>query len=442
MAGTRILSITQAQENALKSAIKPYKYEVKSSATKMTVIVVQGPNKERANIKKDLEKKLKASGTFYKQSAEGGSVGSTELFYENKSKPTHTVRIIYKASSGGMQETTLNSSITELVPCIAFFAGRKKFDTVDALYQYAIDANIDRFCLNDQDIQSGKKVLETMKSSSKFNEKMLAGMGVLKFLKETTASKKIVDLKWAYRVKPKGVPDKHKGDIFATFADGSQLGISIKAEKGKAQLPQFNTYVNKLMDDYGEINSRRKAEKQALVDEVNKQIYSKKPFFFDSDWQKDPKKKRAARTDMINFSKAKGNNYEQLYDNMLEIVRGKIISTVNSSFADSKKWIKEYVLKETDSNVPLVVVKGNNKNYELITDEDDIGSFLPMVTSINAYASGSSKQNWHIDLMGGKGKLKKTVTLNMSIRSNKTPPDNKLVQGWNLAVKFNGIKVK
>jgi hypothetical protein len=89
----------------------------------------------------------------------------------------------------------------------------------------------------------------------------------------------------------------------------------------------------------------------------------------------------------------------------------------------------------------LVVVKGDNKNYSIITDEDDIGSFLPMVKSINAYASKTSKQNWHIDLVGKEGKKQKTVTLNMSIRSNKTPPDNKLVQGWNLAVKFNGIKV-
>jgi hypothetical protein len=437
----RITNIQPKEETSLKAAIKPYKYSIKSSSPKKTEIVVVGPNKERANIKVDLEKKLKAAGIFFKKSSEGGSVGSTELFYTNKSKQTHLVRILYKASSGGMQETTLNSSITELVPCIAFFGGRKNFDNVDTLYQFVIGANIDRFCLNDKDIEAGNKVIETMKQSSKFNEKMMAGIGVLKFLKETSASKPIVDLKWAYRAKPKGVPDKHKGDIFAYFGDQSMLGISIKAEAGKAQLPQFNTYVNKIMDDYAEINPKRTKEKQDLIDAVNKKIYFQKPFAFDENWQTDATKKKKARADMIAYSKTKNNNYEELYDSMLGVVRDKIIATVNANFSDSKKWIKEYVLKETDSDVPLVVVKGANKNYSIITDEDDIGSFLPMVKSINAYASKTSKQNWHIDLIGKEGKKEKTVTLNMSIRSNKTPPDNKLVQGWNLAVKFNGIKV-
>src|SRR6056300_819746 len=34
-----------------------------------------------------------------------------------------TVRIVYKPMSGGMTETTLNSTITELVPCLAFLNG-------------------------------------------------------------------------------------------------------------------------------------------------------------------------------------------------------------------------------------------------------------------------------------------------------------------------------
>ena len=33
----------------------------------------------------------------------------------------YTIRIVYKPRSGGMTETTLNSTITELVPCLELF---------------------------------------------------------------------------------------------------------------------------------------------------------------------------------------------------------------------------------------------------------------------------------------------------------------------------------
>ena len=73
-----------------------------------------------------------------------------------------------------------------------------------------------------------------------------------------------------------------------------------------------------------------------------------------------------------------------------------------------------------------------------MTDEDALGTFIPLIKSVRAYASDTSKQTWHIDLIGAN----KTITMNMTVRSNKTEPDNKVAQGYNLAIKFNGITQK
>ena len=63
--------------------------------------------------------------------------------------------------------------------------------------------------------------------------------------------------------------------------------------------------------------------------------------------------------------------------------------------------------------------------------------FLPKVKRVKAYKNVQSKQNWHIDLIGTRN----TLTLNMSIRTNKSKPFNKLAQGYNLAIKFNSLKM-
>ena len=63
---------------------------------------------------------------------------------------------------------------------------------------------------------------------------------------------------------------------------------------------------------------------------------------------------------------------------------------------------------------------------------------IPKTKTIRARKSNTSKQDWFIDLQGtGRQKL----TMKMSIRTNQPPPNNKIAQGFNLAVKFNGIVV-
>ena len=137
------------------------------------------------------------------------------------------------------------------------------------------------------------------------------------------------------------------------------------------------------------------------------------------------------------YKKKSPLKYEALYDQMLENIRNSIVANVNKDMKSTIEYIKKQVLKK-DESVPLIVVKAFGTNYKFVTDEDALDTFIPEIRSIKAYPSTSSKQNWHIDLIGKK----KIITMNMTVRSNKTEPDNKVAQGYNLAIKFNGITQK
>ena len=145
-------------------------------------------------------------------------------------------RIEVKPLSGGMQETTLNSSITELFPCIAFETnytpvGAEEFMT------YLMKTNLSKMkCISfDKDIwmQLQKKLLIKQNHHLSF-KKMKNAIGITKYLKDANVTKPIRNVYWGYRAKPKGVPSNHPGDMFIEYNDGKFLGVS------------FNTLVVKL----------------------------------------------------------------------------------------------------------------------------------------------------------------------------------------------------
>lgn len=411
------------EQDKFEKTIAPHNYSIDSATSKTTTIIVRAPANDRNKVKTALESKFKRANYIVSSSRSGGSVGSTDIVFDN-----HTVKILYKPTSGGMSETTLNSTITELAPSLAFMNGKKSFKNVNEFYKFLTKAAPGGVYLNASDTKAGSQFIESMPTSSKFNEKMENALGILKFLWEKNSEIPISQLYWGYRSKPEGVPATHKGDIFIRFRNGKMLGVSLKAGGEKTAEPQLNTYVNKMFDDYG-----REKQKQALIKEVYNKIHS--TLGLPENWQDRSQKSKSLDT-IIKYKKKYPTKYEDLYDQMLEIIRANIIRNVNSDMNATIEYIKKQILKK-DESVPLVVVKAFGANYKFVTDEDALDSFIPDIISIKAYASKSSKQNWHIDLIGKK----KTITMNMTVRSNKTDPDNKVAQGYNLAIKFNGITV-
>lgn len=417
-----IESLNRKDSSLFEKAVSPYEYTISESTSKKTAIVIRSAANDRTGIKKEVEKNLKTSKIKYIQKTSGGSVGTTEVFFDY-----HTIKITYKPKSGGMSETTLNSTITELAPAIAFMAGRKKFKTVKEFYTFLKESDVTSVYLDDVDAKAGAAFIKAMPTSSKFEDKMSNAMAVLDFLHDKHAETPIKNVIWGYRKKPQGVPATHKGDLFLELQNGNYIGVSLKAGGEKTSEPQLNTYVNKFFDDFNKAK-----EKEILIDIVYDNIHAK--LGLDKDWQKPAKKSGSIRS--INAYKKKyPDKYEDMYDNMLEIIRTGLISIINLDFNGTVAYIEKQILK-SDNEVPLLVVKAYGTSYKFVTDEDALAIFLPKATSIKAYASSSSKQNWHIDLTT---KNRETITMNMSVRSNKAPPENKVAQGFNLAIKFNGI---
>ena len=206
------------------------------------------------------------------------------------------------------------------------------------------------------------------------------------------------------------------------------LGVSLKAGGEKTAEPQLNTYVNKMFDDFGYANEKKIVQKLVYDD-----IHSK--LLLPADWDSRSKKKKSISV-ITDFKNKKSVEYEKMYNKMLELIRNNIIKIVGKNKNKTIEYIQKQVLKK-DDNVPLVVVKAIGLKYKMVTDEDDLAAFLPKIKTVKAYASTASKQNWFIELDAGKGEK---LTMNMSVRSNKSPPENKIAQGFNLAIKFNGIK--
>lgn len=420
--------VRQQDKAKFDSAIEPYTYTVKNSTNRKTVIIVRSQKNDRQRVKQDIETKLGKANIGYELSTSGGSTGSTLV-----KLGSHTVQVTYKPVSGGMSETTLNSTITELVPSLAFMS-KKSFDTVDQLYDFvsSLTGNEYGVYVNVRDQESGKQFIETMPSSSKYVEKMENALGILNYLNELNKEAPISQVYWGYRAKPEGIPASHKGDLFVKFKNGNMLGVSLKAGGEKTSEPQLNTYVNKFFDDFGYAR-----EKQLLQFNIFNSIHSKIGGLTRT-WEARSTKQKSLKI-ISEFQKKKPKEYDALYDEMLEMVRESLIRAARKDMKKTMDYIQKQILKK-DKNVPLVVIKAFGTNYKKVTDEDDLETFMPKVKNMRVYASQSSKQDWFIELSSGPRGGGDSVTLKMSVRSNKSPPENKVAQGFNLAIKFNGIK--
>ena len=342
------------------------------------------------------------------------------------------VYIVFKNTKGGMQETTLNSTMTELFPAIAFEAGISTKLEPAVFYNKLVEANNQNLGAykNKSAYDAGKPFLDKAPTSSKFEEKTTNAQAITEWLLGENKRKKISKVVWGYRnnLKPQGVAPNHKGDIFAVFDDGNILGISLKAGGAKTAEPQFNSYVRPIFTSFGMLSDYAKLEKQSY-----ETFYRGIPGITPENTYG-----KNAMTKVIgSFEKANPQQYEKLYDAQLEFVRQYVCDMMNNNPKKAKNWLLHEVAAEQE-DVPLIVLKAAGKTTKIIDDENVIKDCVQTskkTNGIKAYPSKTSKQNWHIDLTCRTH----TTTLNFSIRTNKTGISHKLGQYINLAVKFNGI---
>jgi len=410
--------------------------EKKSENSKTTVFVVRSNDRltDRDEIARNL---LQAGLNAQVREKSGQSVDPVHIDSGFDTK----IIILVKPRSGGMSETTLNSSITELFPAIAWETRYNPTGSVDDFYDHLLKQDPKKLkSVNPKDKKAASDTIQKASESSKFNEKMTNAMGVLKYIKDEESSKSIKMVHWGYRPhsKPKTkkvtVPKNHPGDIFLEFGDGTIIGVSLKAGGKKTKEPKLNTYVNPIFNFFGE-SRKVKSLRENLWDRVYSEIEgipSKRAYDTGSG------KKQTAKL-LVDLFKKDSKRYERLYDESLDICRKTVMDLLNHNKDKTLDYIRSEILRDAPM-VPTKVIKAINDGYEQITADDELGVFLPLVRFIRAYPSTTSKQNWFIDLKSQSS----TVTMEMSIRTNKSGSagERKLGQFFNLAVKYNSLKVK
>jgi len=335
-------------------------------------------------------------------------------------------RFFFKPLSGGMNETTINSTMTELVPAILFM--KKSFrkiknnkDMLKAILKFKIES-LPVF-VNSKDAASGRTLLNQAFDSSKFEEKMDNARAIADYLDDLNKSKKIKNVWWTYRAKPKGVPADSPADIVAGFTNGSMLGISLKAGGEKTKEPQLNTYVRPVKMFFDK-----------KLDELRKtlwtKVYSKIPKLDKNEYMSNS---RNMKTILLQFEKKNKKKYDELYDDALHIVRQSVIKDFGNEKM-LKQFIKTKILHDTD--MPVKVIKAIGRKWKEITDKDKLSDDLAIVDSIQVKAE-SSKQIFTIRL---NIKDEPDIVMLFSVRTNKPQGSNKLHQVPNLAVKYNGLK--
>jgi len=340
-------------------------------------------------------------------------------------------------SRGGMSQTTLNSSITELFPCIAF---EKDFfpQNITEFQNFILSVDVEKLeCINKQDIIKTKETINKAHTSTKFHEKMENAIAIIEYLNTKNIEKKIAEVRWGYRSKPFGISSKHTGDIFIKYDDCNIIGLSLKTGGKNTSEPQLNTYVSTVFAAFGENEMLSNIRSTAY-----EKVYSKIvgiPHIDNFDGGKNCRHTDKKKTEnaLFNYNKENKILYEKDYNTMLDIVRTGVVELFNKNKDKTLMYIRKEIMRH-DPKIPTIVLKVVSNTTKEITDTHELDKIIPHVKNVSAYVSKTSKQDWFISLESDNN----TAIMKMSIRTNK--PGNagqkKLGQfPTKLAIKYNGL---
>tara|TARA_B000000609_G_C24153066_1_gene338604 strand:- start:42 stop:1319 length:1278 start_codon:yes stop_codon:yes gene_type:complete len=357
---------------------------------------------------------------------------STELatFIKNQD-----IVVVYKNKSGGMQESTLNASITELFPIIAFDKKIPEKLTEQKFYteiQKAYDPKSKVF-LGTNDNKQGKKFIDDAVHSSKFKEKIINAKAALGYINQQAKGKPIKQVYWGYRKKPNGVNPSHRGDIFIEYTDGKMVGLSVKAGGAGTKEPKYNTYVSVVMKE----GYKDEATYQKWQKESYDQYYKKVPNI--------PKFSFYGREQMVaavaNLEVNDSKYYNELYDEQLDWLRGKLIAYMLKNPEKTKKWLLNDVAA-VDNKVPTLLLKLQGDKATVEDDENILAECVQRskkgADGLSIEKSKTSKQNIIVTLTCRDH----DTHFEFAVRTNQVGINHKLGQFIRLAFKYNGVVKK
>ena len=392
---------------------------VKGATSKQVTYVVKSD--DRDGTKSDVEGLISRIGRVYEEQR---SVSSIPVSCVRMSDGT-VLTFIYKPRTGGMSMTTLNSSITELFPCIAFMNGISPNLSVRDFYQQIRSANSSgaAYYLSSKDATAGKQFIDQAENGS-FQTKVTNAKNITKWLQAHNAQHPIAQVYWGYRAKPPGVEGSHPGDIFVKYRNGGMLGISLKAGTAKSAEPKLNTYVKPIFDFFG-----KSGEYNAIKDKLWPN-YEQIEGIEASDKAFWGTQRLALKT--FQFEQENEAEYNRLYDSNLSIIRDELINLFNNNFTTAKKYITQKIAY-SGFTTPAITVKATETDARLDNTNEKLSAALTSVTGLRAQV-GSGKQDFNIILSDGS-----VMSMAFTTRTNKVGASHKLGQFQNLAVKFNKI---
>ena len=169
----KLLDLNAALQDVI-AGVKGIDIKVKNATSTSVKYIVK--SHDRQSTRDLLENQLNARkvGKVSRESISDSSMEVTRCVIRVGGKAeTHT--FVYKPIRGGMSQTTLNSSITELFPCIAFITGIKSNtvrNTKDFYEKIIANNSPSLGCyVNPRDAKAGKEFIEKAETG-KFEEKV------------------------------------------------------------------------------------------------------------------------------------------------------------------------------------------------------------------------------------------------------------------------------
>jgi hypothetical protein len=358
----------------------------------------------------------------------------------------------------GGQQTTVNSTITELFPALCFNNGYNP-KTPEALEDFINNLDLSsrkskKTFVTDNNLKAGKEfvILKDRIRPDMKKEKIQNAYAITKFLFGTHKNRAIEKVVWGYREKPKGIPSNHAGDVFIFFKDKqtypASAGISLKAGSEKSSEPKLNSYVKTTLTKPMWLKSAPKAVPQ-LKKELWTKVYSKIPSLPKSvtadNYYVSMGKKEATKANPLLMNKMVGlfladpTEFDRLYGVMNKVCREKLCEVINNDMKATKQWIdEEFRLEKKGEVVPLILVKAIRTDFHLAGDP--LVEMLPRATKIHAYLNENSVQEWFIDVISGRDKLTLLMTIRSDSEFRKEKTKGKLGAFVSLKLLYRGIK--
>ena len=293
-------------------------------------------------------------------------------------------------------DTTLNASVTELFPCLAFNKKFKPSSVEDfKKFLYTLNLKSMKSSFHSKDAESAKLVIEKLPSmDDKFlKDKMNNAIGITNYLYDLNRSKPIKNVVWGYRAKPAGIPNNH--------------AVSLKAGTVKSKEPLKNTYVGTQYKNIGVSTNKLEAD-------LWNRVYSKIPGVKEVSNKGNFIKNKEVTQLYVDHYVENETEANELYKEMLVVCREHMCDVLNKmDIKDFKNWVQEtFNLQRKGDEVPLIMVKAVGNTAE--QKGDDIVDMLPLITRHYAYLNKSSVQEYLIDIHSPDDKK----TLKMTIRSD------------------------